>query len=191
MEKKPLGIFSVLAYLVAASTVLARALSQVAAPKLAQRYAAGDRAGFRRLTWRASSVALAYGIANIAAALVFGATALRLLFGEVYADESSLLVLLLVYGALLYVAMMLIQAMIAARRFRAQLVLGALVLGFEFVVGLVLVDRFGLAGAAWTLLCAIVIQVLGSLIILRSSFTPAGGTGDHLRPGLRQAGGTI
>lgn len=165
--EEALGVFSALAYLVAASTVLARALSQVAAPRLAQRFQAGDTDGFWSLVRRISTLALGYGGLNIVAGLLFGATVLGLLYGDIYADESALFVLLLSYGALLYVAMMLIQAMIAARRFRAQLVLGGTVLVAELIAGLLLVDRFGLAGAGWTLLIAVGLQVLGSFVILR------------------------
>lgn len=160
-----LGIFSALAYLMVAGRMVIEALGQSASPRLAKYYAAGDGAAFVRLLGKLAGLGLLVGSGAIAAALVAGEPLLALLYQPEYARQD-LFIWLMVAAALFYVASFLGEGMTAARYIRIQTVLFAAVTGATFLACFWLVPLHGLLGAAFALIVAALLELLGSLAII-------------------------
>lgn len=172
-----LGLYSALAYVSVAGSVIVTALGTAVTARLSQQYAAGQRADFVRLTLALTGAAALVGGGLTLLALVGGAPLLRLLYGPEYASERVSFVWLMVSGALGYLASCAGFAVTAARRFTEQL---PLFVGVTAVLALActwLVPAHGLIGAALASLIGAGVQLLGSwgivLWALRRSPTPA------------------
>jgi O-antigen/teichoic acid export membrane protein len=164
--ERELGIFSAIAYLMAAGNTVVAALGQAVSPRLAKHFAAGDRRAFAALLGKLVGVAVLVGAAGVAVALAAGRPLLTLLYRPEYADHESLLLWVMAASGLGYVASFLGYGMSAARYFRAQLPLFAAVALVTAAACAVLVPRFGLVGGAVACLVAAAVQVVGSGAVL-------------------------
>jgi O-antigen/teichoic acid export membrane protein len=170
-----LGIFTALAYLMAVGNVVIQALGQSASPRLARYHATGDRAAFWRLLGRLLAVGLVAGVGGLLLVSFAGAPLLRLLYTEEYARHVGLLGLLMLAAAVSYLTSFLGCAMTAARAYRAQVPLFALVAAATAAGCQVGVPRYGMRGAAWGLVVAAGIQLVGSVVVLLTGRKPRGG----------------
>jgi O-antigen/teichoic acid export membrane protein len=103
-----------------------------------------------------------------------GAPLVRLLYTEEYARHVGLLELLMLAAGVSYLATFLGYAMTAARAYRAQVPLFGIVVvataaGCQFWV-----PRCGMRGAAWALIVAAGIQLVGSVVVLLAERKPRG-----------------
>jgi O-antigen/teichoic acid export membrane protein len=163
-----LGIFAALAYLVVASTVVARALALSAAPQLARAHVARDRARYRRLLSRVATLTATLGAVGIVLAAALGRPVLTLLYGAEYGAEWRILILVMAYGATMFVALPMMHAMIAARRLAAQFAVLCAVVATAAGAGIVLIPHWGMAGAALTLIAAGIVRLAGSWVVIHS-----------------------
>ncbi|EYB69482.1 polysaccharide biosynthesis protein [Deinococcus phoenicis] len=157
-----LGLYSALAYLNVAGSVIVVALGTAVTARLSQRYAAGDRRGFVALTLGMTGAAAVVGGGLVLLAMVGGGPLLRLLYGPEYAAQSAPFVWLMVSGALGYLASCAGFAVTAARKFGEQLPLFVVVTGVLALACWTLVPAHGLVGAALASLLAAGVQLLGS-----------------------------
>jgi O-antigen/teichoic acid export membrane protein len=157
-----LGIFAALAYLMIAGNTIVGALGQSASPRLAQYYAAGNTAAFRNLLGKLAAIGATLGGAGVIVAALLGEPLLRLLYGVEYAAFSTLLVWLMVAAALAYVASFMGYGMTAARLFRIQVPVFALVSLTTLISCFFLVPAYGLVGGAWALIVSASIQLIAS-----------------------------
>ncbi len=160
-----LGYFSALAYLMLVGNTVVGALGQSASPRLAKSYAAGDGRSFCRLLSRLAGIGVAMGAFGVLIAMTMGRQVLTLLYRPDYAEHIDVFVWLMVVAALNYVASFMGYSMTAARYFRAQLPLFAVVTGVLTVACAVLIPTAGLTGAAQAMGIAAVVQLLGSVAI--------------------------
>jgi O-antigen/teichoic acid export membrane protein len=160
-----LGIFAALAYVLIGGGMLIEALGQAASARLANYYAAGNRRAFVHLLLKLVGMGLILGCGGVLVALVAGKPILTLIYGSAYARQD-VFVWLMCAAALYYVASFLGFGMTAARYFRVQPLLFALVTGSTVLACVWLVPPYGLIGAALALIIAACIQVLGSLSIV-------------------------
>jgi O-antigen/teichoic acid export membrane protein len=101
---------------------------------------------------------------------------LSVLYAPEYAERNDLFVWLMVGAGLTYVSIFLGWGMTAARRLRIQLPLFALIVAAMLVAGCILVPRYGLSGAAATVVVGSFVQAVGSVFVVsraaRDSVTP-------------------
>jgi O-antigen/teichoic acid export membrane protein len=173
LGERALGIFVAVAYLQVAGTTVVGALGQSASPRLAKYYAAGDGLSFRRLLLKLAGIGALLGGAAILVALVAGRELLTLLYGPEYAHRD-LFVWLAVAAGIAYVASFVGYAMTAARHFRIQLPLFALVASTTALACLWLVPTHGLLGAAIALVIGSAIQAGGSSVVVAHALRKLG-----------------
>lgn len=149
-----LGIFAALAYLLVATSTIATAMSEGASARLANQYAAGDATGFTYVLHRLVLAGIGLGLAGTLGAALLGRPALWLLFGEDYADEWLVLVVLMVAATLQYAALFLGTAVNAMRLFKVQVPINVAGLVVTTAACLVLIPTWGLMGAAWAMVAA-------------------------------------
>jgi O-antigen/teichoic acid export membrane protein len=180
LGERALGIFSALAYLMVAGRMVIEALGQSASPRLATYYAASDSVGFVRLLSKLAGLGLLVGSGAVIVALVAGEPLLALIYQPEYADQN-LFIWLMVAAAMFYVASFLGEGMTAARYLRIQTVLFAGVTAATFLACFWLVPQYGMPGAAFALIIAALIELVGSLIIIGHAVTALNRTKDQER----------
>lgn len=163
---RDLGIFSALAYLTVAGSTVGLALGHAAYPRLARDYADGKRRQYTLLLIKMLGVALVLGLGGILLALMAGRPLLELLYGPAYAEQTTLLVLVMIAAAVSYLASMLNFGMTAARYFTVQAPLYLGLCLVTLVASSLLVPAFGLPGAALALVAGSTCQLLGAGLIL-------------------------
>lgn len=166
MGERALGIFAALAYTMTAGTAVVGALGQSASSRLARHFAHGEIAEFRALVGKLVACGVALGAACVLVAVTAGSRVLRLLYTPEYAEHGDLFVLLTCAAAVGYVASFLGYAVTAARCFRAQSPLFAIVGAWTALACSWLIPRYGLSGAGWALVSSAVLQLCGSLVLV-------------------------
>jgi O-antigen/teichoic acid export membrane protein len=124
---------------------------------------------FRIVLQRMSLLGIAIAAVGILAALVCGRTALRLVYGPVYASHLDLLLMLVGISGVTAVASFLGYGMSAARRFREQLPVAVASVVTCAISAYVLTPRYGLMGAAAAILLSGLAQIAGSIFVLRAA----------------------
>ena len=150
-----LGIFAALAYIVLAANILFAAISQLLLPRLTRLSAAGELAAFTRLTLRLVLGTLACGAVAVAAVTAAGPVVVRLVYGAPYGGQATVLTLLTVAAVLSGAVYFLGTALSALRRFGSQLTASLVMVAVAGIGGYLLVPRFGLVGAAWSVVITI------------------------------------
>jgi O-antigen/teichoic acid export membrane protein len=160
------GLFAALLSLMTAGHVLINALGHSVSASLADRHAAEDLPGFRRLVWKICAGAVFIGGSGLLVAAVVGRPVLQHLFGPEYARESGTLLWVMAAGAAAYLASGLSYAMIACRRLRIQPVIMIVSLCTTLGLGLALIPRHGLTGAALALLGSALVQLIANTAVV-------------------------
>ena len=150
-----LGIFAALAYIVLAANILFAAISQILLPRLTRLCAAGEFAILTTLTLRLVLGTLALGAVAVAVVIAVGPAAVRFVYGAPYGAHANVLTLLTVAAVLSGAVFFLGTALSALRRFGNQLTASLVMVAVAGIAGYVLVPRFGLAGAAWSVVITI------------------------------------
>jgi O-antigen/teichoic acid export membrane protein len=163
--ERELGIFAAVACLMVAGNTVVSALGQSASPRLARYYAEGDRRAFCRLLLQLAGLGAGIGAVGLFLALIAGREILNILYKPEYADHADLFAWLMVAAMVSNVASLLGYGMTAARYFRSQLPLSGFCGAVLALACLGLVPRFGLIGAAWASLGAVIFQLVGSVAI--------------------------
>jgi O-antigen/teichoic acid export membrane protein len=161
---RELGVFSALAYLMLPGTLIVNALGQSATPRLASSFA-DDRRAFLVLFAKMLALAMGLGVAGVLVAIVLGRPVLALVYRPEYAEHVDLLAWLMVAAGVGYVGSMFGYALTAARILHGQAILFAFVCGATALGCWLWVGPFGLVGAAWGLLFAAGVQLVGSVAL--------------------------
>ncbi|MGC5019695.1 oligosaccharide flippase family protein [Micromonospora sp. DT47] len=156
-----LGIFAALAYIVLVANILFAAISQILLPRLTRLYAAGELAVFTTLTLRLVLGTLAFGAVAVAAVIAVGPAVVRFVYGAPYGAHADVLTLLTVAAVFSGAVFFLATALSALRRFGNQLTASLVMVAVAGIAGYVLIPRFGLVGAAWS----VVITVGGDSVL--------------------------
>ena len=161
-----LGIFGALGYLGLVGSTAVAAIGQSATPRLAQCYAARQRKAFNLLLFQLTGVGATLGLLGVVVAIVAGERILALAYGAEYAAHNAILVWLMLAAGLGYVAAFAGYGVTAARYFKAQIPLFAAVVAATAAACWWLVPRYGMLGAALSLLIAALTQLVGAGLIL-------------------------
>jgi O-antigen/teichoic acid export membrane protein len=174
---RELGIFSAIATLLAAGSVVANAVGQAAAPRLAKCFAMQDNRGFRVLLASLVIGSLGLGALGFGGALLFGREAMALIYRPEYGTRHDVLVWLMGASGFFYLGSTLGYAVTAVRCFTPQLPLFAGAAIATAIGCMFLVPSHGLRGAAMAILISAVVQCAGSAALLFSSCRKAGKQG--------------
>ena len=147
-----LGIFAALSYLVIAGLTVANALGQSSLARLSRYYASGNLRAFRRTVLKLVTLGIGSGFAGVVAAAVVGRPMLTLLYSEEYAVHNQLFILIIAVGGIQFVVTLLGAPATAMRAFRGQLVIFLINVLIILALAFVLIPRYGMTGAALTLL---------------------------------------
>jgi O-antigen/teichoic acid export membrane protein len=164
-----LGIFSAIATLLAAGSIVTNAIGQAAAPRLAKYFITGDKRAFSILLAVIIAVSLGLGGLGLVGSLVFGRQAMALIYRPEYSIHQDVLVWLMGASGFFYLGSTLGYAVTAVRCFTPQLPLFA---GAAVTTGIgcfLLIPSFGLRGAAIAILISAVVQCVGGARLLYTS----------------------
>lgn len=160
---RSLGLYTALAYFLAASNRVTNALGESGMPRLATTFAKGDAPGFRQLLARLLGVAAIVGVLGIAAASFFGRPLLQAFYGADYAREAQVLTWLMIVALIQNVQTILQYAMTAARYVRIQPVVFSIAALLNAGLCFWLIPTRGLAGAALATGAVFALEILMSL----------------------------
>jgi O-antigen/teichoic acid export membrane protein len=163
---RALGIFSALAFMLAAGSMAVVSLGQSAFTRLARAWADNETAAFRALLGKLMAWGAALGIAGIIVGKVAGRELLTLLFRPEYAEHADLVPWIMVAATVSYLSQFMGFGMTAAGCFHPQV---ALFFFSNVVVALAsywLIPLRGLSGAILAICLSSAVQLVGSIIIL-------------------------
>lgn len=167
--ERELGIFAAMSYLMYAGVTVIMGLVQSSAPRLAKYYALGNGNAFSALLVKLMGICTLLGLAGVLMALFAGREILTLFYRTEYADHVDAFVWITVATGISYIASFLWYGMTAARRFKVQMPLFALVIVALIISCFWLIPAKGLTGAAIALVIATVIQAGLSLAVVMSA----------------------
>jgi FkbM family methyltransferase len=166
LGERALGIFSAVAFMFAAGSMAIVSLGQSAFTRLASSYAAGNLIEFRSVLARLLAVGATFGVCGIIVARAAGREIISTLFRPEYAEHSDLLVIMMVAGAIQYLAALIGAAATAARFFKPQIPLLATVVVTSGIVSYWLIPTYGLLGAGFAIVFVSVVLLSGETILL-------------------------
>jgi O-antigen/teichoic acid export membrane protein len=166
LGERQLGVYSALAWSTAAMVLVSDSMGHSAIPRLSRLFSSDRLNEYRSLLFRLVAAGALFGAAGLVVGLCFGERLLMLLYGAEYAAHYRVLWLLILATAIYGVACMFTSAVTAARRFRIQVPLYAMIVGANGIGCALWVPKAGLAGGAAALvLSASVHLALGAGVV--------------------------
>jgi O-antigen/teichoic acid export membrane protein len=162
-----LGIYSAIASLLTAGTLVVSAFGQSIMVPAARASANGDRIKYRSLVMQTVVLGLVLGLSAVLCAALFGQWLLSHLFRPEYAEHPDIFVWLMAAGTILFMTSGLGFVMTAARALKPQIPLLLANCLTAALASAWLVPRHGLRGAAEAILISTIVQLVGSIIVLR------------------------
>jgi O-antigen/teichoic acid export membrane protein len=156
---KELGLFAAVASLSQIGALFSTALSRSAAPHLAKYHAANNTPHFLRLLAKLMATGAFIGCTGIALSLLAGKWFLATTFGPEYAENTGVLIWVMIAMGLITTGTFLGTAVTAARRFSIQMAIHAGKIGVAAVICYTLIPRFGSLAAAWSLAASALFSV--------------------------------
>jgi O-antigen/teichoic acid export membrane protein len=170
---RELGIFSAISTLLAAGSVVANAMGQAAAPRLARCFALQDKRGFGLLLASLIAASLGLGALGFTGALLYGREAMAIIYRPEYSARQDVLLWLMGASGFFYLGSTLGYAITAVRCFTPQLPLFAVAAVTTGISCMAFVPSQGLRGAAIAILISALVQCAGSAGLLYNSCVKA------------------
>jgi O-antigen/teichoic acid export membrane protein len=161
-----LGIFSAIATLLSAGSLVVSAFGQATFLPVAKAVAAADYIGYRMLIGQAAILGGVLGGVGVGASMLFGRNLLIHLFRPEYGGYADILVRLMIAGTMMFMASGLGYIMTAARRLRPQIPLLLLAALTAVTTSAWAIPRYGLRGAADAVLISAFVHLVGTGVIL-------------------------
>jgi O-antigen/teichoic acid export membrane protein len=155
-----LAAFAAISYVTMAGHLVVNAMSQAALPMLA----IDVRESRERYHLRLGALVLvtaAAGTLAIGGALLFGGPLLTLVYGPQYGQYADVLVWLIAATVVSFTSVFLGTGTTAQQRFGSQLIISVTSLVVVAASIMPLVARYGLLGAAWSLLAGAIVELTG------------------------------
>jgi O-antigen/teichoic acid export membrane protein len=159
-------MYSAVASLLSAGTLVVSAYGQALFLPVAKACVSADRGEFRKFAVLAVVLGALLGAGAVVISMLFGSAILTHLFHPEYARYAGVLVRLMIAGTIAFIASGLGFVMTAARSLRPQVPLLMIVGVATAASSAFLIPRYGLMGAADASLLAAVVQLIGTGIIL-------------------------
>lgn len=157
-----LGIYAALAYLWLANQTIINALGQTAASRLAAYYQS-SRAHFKKLLVKLALMGAGLGTFGVLCVWLFGEWFLRLSYGPEYAAHNDVLLMLMIGSGLSNLSSIFWYGATAARLFKAQVPLFALMTVVVTAVSWLLIPSQGIMGAAVAMTASYAFLTLATL----------------------------
>jgi O-antigen/teichoic acid export membrane protein len=169
--KADLGVYSAMAALITAGTMLTKSLNQSSAARMARIWNSGDRREFSRLLARLLGTGCLTGAAGLLAAGFWSRELLTLLFRREYAAYPAAFLGIMTAAWLSYLVGTVETALFAVRALGVQLPL-RIASSLATLAGCTLfVPAWGETGAAWALVVGrLPVAVLGLMVLARTVF---------------------
>jgi O-antigen/teichoic acid export membrane protein len=161
-----LGIYSAVASLLSAGTLVVSAYGQSLFLPVAKACVSANRNEFRKFVLLTVFLGGVLGSCAVLISIFFGAAILTHLFRPEYARYAGVLVRLMIAGTIAFIASGLGFVMTAARSLRPQVPLLVIVGAATAASSAFLIPKFGLIGAADASLLASIVQLVGTGVIL-------------------------
>jgi O-antigen/teichoic acid export membrane protein len=161
-----LGIFSALASLLSAGTLVVAAFGQSIFLPVARACAALDRAKFRSYVGLAAGLGGLLGGVAVLASVLFGRDILTHLFRAEYGGRADILVRLMIAGTIAFIASGLGYVITAARSLSPQIPLLLVTAMAAAGVSAWSIPRHGLSGAADAVLVSAFVQLAGTGVLV-------------------------
>lgn len=160
-----LGYFAAISYILVAGNLVIRPLSMVAAPKLAREYNNKDVKAFLKMNVMLFVIATIIGIIAISTVYFFGDLLLEIVYDSNYKRYNHIFLILIIGSVISYYTNFLNISLVAARSFKAQPILNLITSISGIISGLLLIPKYGLEGAAFTVNILYLFQLMGSLFL--------------------------
>jgi O-antigen/teichoic acid export membrane protein len=170
-----LGVFSALAYVSTAGSIVIEAMGQSATPRLAKLYASRNVRQFRKLLLSLLGVAAFGGCAGLAVAWFAGPQVLTLLYRPEYARHINVFLILTASAGVAYLVSFVGYGMTAARLFWSQLPISIVATLATAAACWILVPLHGLRGAAEALLIVSIIRLIISALVMHAGIKAISG----------------
>lgn len=181
--ERALGIYAAVAALMLAGNTLVSALGQTATSRLSVYYFNGQAGRFARLLLSLIVLGTALGVTGLILSVLAGRDILAVIYQPEYADNAQLLVLLMIAATLQYAGSFLGLSVTAARRFRVQPYIFAASSLASVIMCALLVPIYGTSGAAWAVIIASIVQVLGFAVAGFAAFRELQQTAERVNCG--------
>jgi O-antigen/teichoic acid export membrane protein len=146
-DRAALGYFTAVAATVASLDIIIVAMNKTALSRLGAAYRA-DVGDFERQLWRMSLASVGVGVAALGFGALFGRALLGLAYGAAYGAFVPVLVWLLVGRVAVCVYTFVKAAQVVMRQLNAQFAVSLVSSAAGFGVGVLVVPRWGIVGAA-------------------------------------------
>jgi len=160
LGERQLGVFAAVTYVTLAGAPFTRAFAQSAIPRLARNFASHNYAAFLRVFWKVMLVCGVIGAGSVAVVAAAGGPILTLLYTSEYASHVNVFLVVMVAFALHLVGTFMASPLRAMRRFRIELAVSTAGAATLALLCWLLVEDFGMMGAAWAMLGAAVVDVV-------------------------------
>lgn len=167
-SEREVGIFSAMAFLTLAANMAVLALGQASIPAMARAFLCRDTTAFLQRATRLWLLGGILGACGIVVAHFWGAALLRLCYGPVWEEHSTIFLWLMVGSAFSYLASCTGITLTSARQFNIQLLLLLIVTVIISIGCHMLIPSQGLQGAAIAQLVGYLVQfVLSAMFVAR------------------------
>lgn len=166
LGRRQLGIYSAISYIPAGTFMIATALGYAVFARMSKLFFEGNVAGFQKLLLKTGGICAAFGLTGFLGSALLGRQALMILYGREYAENSNLLLWLMVTGAVQCLTTCLGCALTAACQFSVQALLIAAVTATSLIASILFIPHMALLGAALAVLISAVVQLLGSGLLM-------------------------
>lgn len=170
-SEQAVGFYSAIAYLLVAGRTAVNAITQAASPRLAAEFSEGNILGFKRTIQRIALIVALLGSAGVVVCAIGGGLLLEYLYTEEYAAYAAELNVVMLAAAVAYLASLMCNGMTAVRQLRAQFPLFVLVVATSALVGMFMIPRWGVMGAALTFLTGALVQLTGAALIVGNALS--------------------
>jgi O-antigen/teichoic acid export membrane protein len=160
--RESVGYFSAISSLLVVGTMITAAMSQTASPRMAT-YFIENKKAFVLLFLKLLGVSVAIGALAVVMVAFFGRPILVLLFTEEYAQHNPVFLLITVAGCILFMFYAVNTAQTSMRQFTVQLPIYAIAVAACFISSKLLIPRYDMLGAAWSLIVCYAVVTAGSL----------------------------
>lgn len=164
-----LGTFTILSYPLLAGNTIMTALFQASLPRLARHYSEDAKIPFVHLLTKILVIAAVLAGLALIFAIFTGETFLRIAFGQQYASENGVFLVLVMGTGIGFLNWGLNSGMQAMRTFRSLLMIQLVVFCLTLFTSFAVIPGHGILGAAWVVAAAAFLQVVfkAVFIILR------------------------
>lgn len=144
------GIFTALSQPPLAGGMVMAALGHASMPRMAKVFALGDLGYLTKLVWRLMGMGAFLGVLMLMVVLGWGRQIVALVYGPEYAEHQLVLLWLTAAGGIGYLGSGLGYGLNATRAYNVYLIFYTISSGLGIILGMVLIPKYGLLGAAWT-----------------------------------------